>query len=413
METESIIKFRKLGINEHLLKAIKEEKFEEPSEIQEKSIPFILQGKDVIARASTGSGKTLAFMSIILQSIKKGFGVQSLILAPTRELAEQITGALNKFSRHNPLEIIAVYGGVSINRQIEELEYADVVVGTPGRILDHIARKTIDLTRVNILVLDEADRMLDMGFQRDVEKIINHCPKKRQTLLFSATLSHEVEILAHKYMIHPIKILAEQYVDSTKLTQIYYDVSDNLKYSLLKHLLEQEKSNLVMVFCNTRTNVDFIANNLRYSGIDALPIHGGFPQNKRNMIMEKFNSKKVQILVCTDVAARGLDIQGVSHVYNYDTPADSKEYLHRIGRTARAGKEGKVINIISSRDYENFRGVRRNEDLIIKNEPVPDVKIESIKWMPKRRFRGNFRDNRDNRNNRHDRWSNSKRYSRR
>ncbi|MFA5992854.1 MAG: DEAD/DEAH box helicase [Candidatus Pacearchaeota archaeon] len=391
--------FKELGICESLLNVIKEEGFEEPSEIQIKSIPTILQGKDVIATASTGSGKTLAFGSVILQNTKKNFGVQSLILAPTRELAEQIARALNIFAKYNSLKIISVYGGVPINRQIKDLQYADVVVGTPGRILDHIARNTINLSRLNILVLDEADRMLDMGFKRDVEKIIMNCPKKKQSLLFSATMSQDIIRLAKGFMNNPVEISAEQYVDPTKLTQVYYDISDNLKYALLKHLLEKEVAKLVMVFCNTRRNVDFIANNLTSHGIDALPIHGGFSQEKRSQIMEKFNSKKFQILICTDVAARGLDIQGVSHVYNYDMPPESKEYLHRIGRTARAGNEGKVINIVASRDYENFGNVLKNRDLSIKNEETPEIAPVRIQWMERssprgfRRSSGGFRGN--------------------
>ena len=399
--------FRDLGLCESLLNVIKEEKFEEPSEIQLKAIPTILQGKDVIATASTGSGKTLAFSSIILQNTKKNFGVQSLILAPTRELAEQIARAMNVFAKYNSLKIISVYGGVPIYRQIKDLQYADVVVGTPGRILDHISRNTINLSRLNILVLDEADRMLDMGFKRDVEKIIMNCPKKKQNLLFSATMSQDIIRLAKGFMNNPIEISAEQYVDPTKLTQIYYYISDNLKYALLKHLLEKEAAKLVMVFCNTRRNVDFIANNLTFNGINALPIHGGFSQEKRSQIMEKFNNKQFQILICTDVAARGLDIQGVSHVYNYDLPPESKEYLHRIGRTARAGNEGKVINIVASRDYENFGNILKNRELTIKNEQTPEVPPVRIKWMARsssRNFRGNSRGNsRGNMRNNRDR----------
>ncbi|MBS3075180.1 DEAD/DEAH box helicase [Candidatus Pacearchaeota archaeon] len=378
-------KFKKLGISEHVLKAIEEEKFETPSEIQEKSIPHVLEGKDVIARASTGSGKTLAFGSVIFQDVKKDFGIQALILTPTRELAEQNYKALNKFSKHKPLNIIPVYGGVSLNPQIEDMESAEVVVGTPGRILDHLARHTIDLFHLKILVLDEADRMLDMGFRDDVEKIIHQCPKKRQTLLFSATMSEDIVRLAQKYMNNPVEVSAEQYVDPAKLTQIYFDVEDNLKFSLLNHLLTKEDAKLVMVFCNTRRNVDFVANNLKANNLDVLPIHGGFSQDKRNKIMDRFHSQTAKILVCTDVAARGLDIKGVSHVYNYDIPADPKEYVHRIGRTARAGEEGKVINIVTSRDYENFSNIVDKGEIQIKNEQTPLIERARLGWMPERR----------------------------
>jgi ATP-dependent RNA helicase DeaD len=289
--------FEKLGISKELLKALEDEKFEKPTEIQEKSIPLVIRGKDVIAKASTGSGKTLAFGAGILQNTKKDFGIQSLILAPTRELAEQISKALTKFSKYRPLNIIPIYGGVSFNPQAENLEYAEVVVGTPGRILDHLQRETINLKHIKTLVLDEADRMLDMGFIDDVEKIISQCPKERQTLLFSATISQDISRLSNKYMKNQVEVAAEEYVDPTLLTQVYYDVDDNLKFSLLKHLLENEEAKLVMVFCNTRKNVDFVANNLRYLGIEALPIHGGFSQEKRNRTMKQFHSKKTTALV--------------------------------------------------------------------------------------------------------------------
>jgi len=403
MESENH-KFKRLGISEHLLKSIEEHKFEEPSEIQEKSIPLVVEGKDVIATASTGSGKTLAFSAAIVKNCEKKQGLQTLILTPTRELAEQITRTVGKFSKYKELKVIPVYGGVSINEQIRELKSAEVVVATPGRILDHLERQTIDLSKIKILVLDEADRMLDMGFQKDVEKIIRNCPVKRQTLLFSATMAVEVIELANKYMNNPIEINAEQYVDPSKLTQVYYDINDRLKFSLLKYLLEKENTKLVMIFCNTRRTVDFVSKNLKFNDVEVLPIHGGFSQNKRNQIMEKFHSQKIQILVCTDVAARGLDIPGVSHVYNYEIPADSKEYLHRIGRTARAGNEGKVINLISSRDYENFSRVLENRELGIKKEDTPMVMPISVKVSEHTSSHSRFR-----RNSGHDRGNRWKR----
>ncbi len=389
--------FRKLAIKDSILKSIEEHGFEKPSEIQEKTIPLVLSGKDVIAGASTGSGKTLAFGSAIIQNLRKDGGIQALVLTPTRELAEQVCRALKKFSKYNPLDIIAVYGGVSINPQIDDLIDAEVVVGTPGRILDHLSRRTIELEHIKILVLDEADRMLDMGFKDDVEKIINMCPKARQTLLFSATISQDISLLAKKYMNNPIEISAEAYVDPSKLSQVYYDVDDKLKYSLLVQLLKNTKPELAMIFCNTRKNVDFVSNNLKLNGINALPIHGGFSQDKRNRVLESFHNNKINILVCTDVAARGLDIKGVSHVINYDIPADSKEYIHRIGRTARAGEEGKVINILASRDYENFRSVIKNDELQIEKLQTPYVEKCDIKWIPAKSGMGRSFDRREDR----------------
>jgi len=368
-------KFRQLGIDESILKVIREQGFEKPSEIQEKTIPLVLKKKDIIAGASTGSGKTLSFGVGIIEHSNPDFGIQGLVLTPTRELAEQITRELKKFSKYKPLNIISVYGGIPIQKQIRGLESAEIIVGTPGRILDHLSRRTLDLQFVKTLVLDEADRMFDMGFKDD------------------ATITQELVLLAKKHMKKGIEISAELHVDPAKLSQIYYDIEDGLKFSLLKHLLENEASRLVMVFCNTRNNVDFVANNLKLTGVEALPIHGGFSQEKRTRIMERFHSKKVHVLVCTDVAARGLDISGVSHIYNYDIPREHKEYVHRIGRTARAGKEGKVINILTSRGYDDFSNVlKHNPKFKISKVKTPFVKKVIVKWMSDGRGRRSFRD---------------------
>lgn len=379
--------FENLGLSSQFLKELEKEGFNEPSEIQEKTIPLVLQGRDVIGNSATGSGKTLAFGSGIIEKSEKGKGIQSLILTPTRELAEQIGNVLKRFSRLRELKVSVVYGGVGIENQIKELRSAEISVGTPGRILDHLERGTINLSNLRILVLDEADRMLDMGFVEDVEKIIKNCPKKRQTLLFSATIPPEIEELASNYMENPEIVSAESYVDSKKLRQIYYDTPKNLKFSLLVHLLKRETAGLVMVFCNTRHNTDFVAKNLRNLGIDALAIHGGLTQQKRNRIMQKFHEKNVYVLVCTDVAARGLDIKGVSHVYNYDIPKTSKEYIHRIGRTARAGREGIAINILGERDYENFTNVLRDDSLKIEKEELPQLERVRIILKNPREFK--------------------------
>jgi len=356
-----------------LLKAIEDAGFVEPSEIQEKTIPLAIAGKDIIGGSATGSGKTLAFGASIIDHAVHGEGIQALIMTPTRELAEQVAMSLKKFSHYKKLFITSVYGGVSLVPQEEALERADIVVGTPGRLLDHLARGSLNLKNVKVLVLDEADRMLDMGFIDDVSKIIKYCPSERQTFLFSATISPDISHLAKKYMKNPEIVEVENMVDPSKLEQIYYDVDSSTKFSLLVHLLKNEEAGLVMVFCNTRHNTDFVAHNLELNGIDAIAIHGGLAQNKRSRIMEMFNSGRVCVLVCTDVAARGLDIKGVSHVYNYDAPKTSEEYVHRIGRTARAGKEGKAISIIAQRDYENFTRVLRNPELNVTQVDAPEV----------------------------------------
>ncbi len=372
-------KFKNLGISVNLLKSINYENFDCPTEIQEKSIPLILAGKDIIAGSATGSGKTLAFACGILQNAEKGKGIQALVLTPTRELAEQVAGALTKFSKFSPLNIMAVYGGVGINQQIRGLKTADVVVGTPGRILDHINRKTVKFDKVETLVLDEADRMLDMGFKQDVSQIISKCPADRQTLLFSATISKDIASLGRKYLDQPIHVKVESYIDATLLDQIFYRVQDDMKFSLLLHLLKNENSDLIMVFCNTKRYTDTIAKNLKSSGLKARAIHGGLTQNQRNNVMKQFQEGRADILVCTDVAARGLDINGVSHVYNYDIPRETKQYIHRIGRTARAGKEGKAINILSRKDNENFKNVLKFNDVVIREEKLPALEKAEMK----------------------------------
>ncbi len=380
--------FRKLGLQKELVQVLVEAGFKEPTDIQAKTIPLTLEGKDVIGGAATGSGKTLAFGACMIEKIKHGLGVQSLILTPTRELAEQVSRELEKFSKYTHLEVTAVYGGVGIEPQIRNLRHADIVVGTPGRILDHLERRTLDLRKVSILVLDEADRMLDMGFIDDVEKIIKNCPKHRQTLMFSATVSPDIKHLANSYMNNPEYVSVEQYIDASKLKQTYYDVPKDQKFSLLVHLLKHEHPGLIMVFCNTQRTTDFVANLLSKQGMDAIAIHGGLSQAKRTKVMEHFKSNKIAVLVCTDVAARGLDIKGVSHIYNYDVPMNSKEYIHRIGRTARAGKEGMAITLVSTRDYDNFRAVLRNQELQIKAEEMPQVENIPVQFRSDRGSRG-------------------------
>ncbi|MBW6518544.1 MAG: DEAD/DEAH box helicase [ANME-2 cluster archaeon] len=363
--------FRKLGITKPILKSIIEQRFENPTEIQEKAIPLILAGNDVIAGSSTGSGKTLAFAVGILQNSVKGKGTQALILTPTRELAEQVASSFRQFSAYKPLEVVAVYGGIGISPQIKALKTADVVVGTPGRLLDHLARKTLKLGDIETLVLDEADRMFDMGFKNDVEKIIKQCPKDRQTLLFSATISSDIVKLSRNSMNKPVQVSVDPFVDAGNLDQAYYQVRDDMKLSLLVHLLQHEKSDLVMVFCNTKRNTDRVAKNLRASNIDAQAIHGGLTQGKRISVMKQFHTGKSCVLVCTDVAARGLDIEGISHVYNYDIPRESNQYIHRIGRTARAGAKGKAISILCESDKDNFSSILKHNNVEIRKVKVP------------------------------------------
>src|SRR3989344_2040722 len=333
--------FDELNLDKSLLQTLKGLKIVKPTLIQAQAIPHILAGEDVIGESATGSGKTLAFGCGIIDKVVSKKGLQALVLAPTRELAEQVKDSLIKFSSYKHFNIVPIYGGVSLEPQIHNLRYADVVVATPGRLLDHLERRTVNLSHVKLLILDEADRMLDMGFIVDVEKIIKLCPKDRQTLFFSATISTEIKKLANHYMKSPVSVSAVKLVDPSKLEQVFYDVNKKAKLSLLLHLLKNENSGLVMVFCNTRRITDLVVKNLEINKVNVIAIHGGLSQNKRMKTIKQFNRSTVCVLVCTDIAARGLHIDNVSHVYNYDIPKDAKDYIHRIGRTARAGEKGK------------------------------------------------------------------------
>ncbi|MFW5977328.1 MAG: DEAD/DEAH box helicase [Candidatus Nanoarchaeia archaeon] len=365
--------FTNLGLDSDMLQAIDRMGYTQPTGIQEKAIPLILQGKDLLAGSATGSGKTFAFASGLIQKITSGKGVQILVLVPTRELAEQVKDAMNSFARFKKLTTAVIYGGVSFNPQFDALKKADIIVATPGRLLDHLQRGSARLDNVKHLVLDEADMMLDMGFIPDVTKIIKQCPLKgRQTLLFSATMPPEIRYLAKDFMKDPQKINHQTYVDPSKMNQSYYVVPNNLKLSLLVHLLKEDTSGLVMIFCNSRRITESVAKGLQKNGLDAQEIHGGLSQARRNAILKQFHKNKLLALVCTDVAARGLDIPDVTHIYNYDIPRDAKQYIHRAGRTARAGKDGSVVNILSDRDYDNFNKVLyENSDMDIVEKKRP------------------------------------------
>ena len=362
------------GIHLHpeLKKAFLELGFEEMTDIQKKSIPLIQEGKDVIGQSQTGSGKTAAFGFPMLEKVQHNHGIQCFVLVPTRELCEQVTSELRKFSKYKKTNITSVYGGVSINPQIEHLRYTDIVVGTPGRTLDHLERGTINLRKVKILVLDEADKMFEMGFIDDVKKIISQVPKERQTLLFSATISTQVHDIVNNYMKNPAKIKVQSYVEQEKMAQYFYQVNSRDKFSLLVHILKHEAPKLAIIFCATRKRVDVVGTNLNRNEIRCISLHGGLSQNRRKKSLEMFHKNEARILVASDVAARGLDIKNVTHIINYDSPKTSKEYIHRIGRTARAGMEGKVISLISEPDYDNFRNVLDDRSLVIEQLKLPE-----------------------------------------
>jgi len=361
------MKFEELNINKKLIDKTHEQGLEELTLIQEKCLPEIIDGKDVVGQAETGSGKTLAFCLPILDRIIPGEGLQTVVLTPTRELCVQVTDVFKDFGKILGIKTTSVYGGVGIELQIKKIRTSEIVVGT------HLRRETIDFRNVRFLVLDETDKMLEMGFIDDVEKIIHHVPKKRQTLMFSATIMRSIHGLMNKHLRNPVVIKTKSQVDKSKLHQIYYDIyKRNEKFSLLVHLLKNDTSGLAIVFCATRRESDIVARNLRHHGINASAIHGGMSQNKRSQSLDSLKNQRTDVLVATDVAARGLDIKNVSHIYNYDVPKTPIEYIHRIGRTARAGENGAAITLLTTADHDNFRRVQSNNELNIERAEMPD-----------------------------------------
>ena len=367
------MKLKGITLDGRLMKAITEMGYEEFTTIQLSTIPQIQKGKDVMAQSSTGSGKTAAFGLPILEKVVPGHGVQALILTPTRELCIQVADSISTFAKYTHAKVAAVYGGVGIGPQIYEIRKADIVVGTPGRILDHMRSNTLNLGKVKFFVLDETDRMCDMGFFEDVEKITQAAPKDRQTLLFSATYTRDVDKLSRNYMKDPISLKGEAQVDPALLDQVYYDVAPSEKFSMLVHLLKKNTFGLSMVFCRTRREVDVVEKNLKKNAIDAMAIHGGLTQSRRLKALEMLKKEHIDVLVATDVAARGLDVKGVAYVYNYDVPPTPEEYIHRIGRTARAGKNGQAISLLAPADHYNFKAVILDSSIKIRHEPTPDV----------------------------------------
>ncbi len=335
--------FHELGISEPIQRAITAMGFEEASPIQEKAIPIALTGKDIIGQAQTGTGKTAAFGIPILQKIDTNKeSVQAIVIAPTRELAIQVSEEINRLAKYTGIRSLPIYGGQSIERQIRALKNRpQIITGTPGRLLDHIKRKTLRLHHISMAVLDEADEMLDMGFLEDIERILKETPKEKQTLLFSATMPRPIQTLAERFMNHPeiIKIQAKE-VTSPTVEQVYYEVSERQKFDVLSRLLDVENPELTIVFGRTKRRVDELNDALNKRGYMADGLHGDLNQNQRDVVMKKFREGSIEILVATDVAARGIDVSGVTHVYNFDIPQDPESYVHRIGRTGRAGKTG-------------------------------------------------------------------------
>ncbi|MBI4448012.1 DEAD/DEAH box helicase [Candidatus Woesearchaeota archaeon] len=379
-------------------KAVLDLGFSEFTEIQEKCIPLIQQGKDVVGLSFTGSGKTAAFGFPALEKVTPGKGVQLLVLVPTRELCNQVGKEFIKFTKYRKTYITEIYGGIPINPQISHLRQADVVVGTPGRLLDHLSRGTFNTSHIRILVLDEADKMFEMGFIDDLNKIISQVPRNCQKLLFSATMPSAVMRISKNYMVNPEKVKMNAYVDKSKLIQHYYDVDKYKKFSLLAHIAKKEADGLMIVFCSTRRAVDLINTNLMRQNIKSQALHGGLTQSKRKEVMDAFHNGHLDVLVASDVAARGLDIKNVNLIINYDIPKTSLEYVHRIGRTARAGKEGKVISLLCREDHDNFRKVMEDKSLLIQKMHCPN--FEEVAFIKPAHQRGSFHSRFSNQPNR-------------
>ncbi|MCF0225974.1 MAG: DEAD/DEAH box helicase [Methanobrevibacter sp.] len=372
----SITTFDDFNISNNIKKAVKDMGFEEPSAIQKITIPEALKGKDIIGQAQTGTGKTVAFGIPLLQKIFiKDKSPQAIVICPTRELSIQVANEISKLgSNIKKLKVLPVYGGQPIGRQIRVLKKGvHIVIGTPGRILDHIERGTLDLIGIETVVLDEADEMLDMGFREDIEKILRHTPKQRQTLLFSATVPDEIKRIAKFYQRKPefLKVSSKQ-MTVPEITEYYYNVDDRQKLDALCRLIDVYDVDLGLVFCNTKRRVDYVVRRLKSRGYSVEGIHGDIDQKNRDKVMNKFRRGDIEILIATDVAARGIDVPNVEIVFNYDLPQNPEYYVHRIGRTARAGNIGYAFTFVEPKEHKLLNNIRKITKSKIKKQQIPD-----------------------------------------
>jgi ATP-dependent RNA helicase DeaD len=370
--------FKKLGLSETTLKIIKRRGFEEPTPIQARVIPAILAGsRDIVGQAQTGTGKTAAFGLPIIELLKeKVKEVQTLVLTPTRELAIQVAEEINSLKGNKKLSIVPIYGGQSILLQLRSLRKGvDVVVGTPGRIIDHLRRRTLLLDKISYLVLDEADEMLNMGFLEDVRKIIENTGTEKRTMLFSATMPHEIMKLAKKYMSEfDVLKVTKGNLTVCQTDQIYFEVSAADKFDALCRIIDIEEEFYGLIFCRTKIDADTVASHMIGRGYDADALHGDMSQAQREKILNKFKKRLLNILVATDVAARGIDVQSLTHVINYSLPQDPESYVHRIGRTGRAGKEGIAITFITPQEYRKLQFIQKGAKTDIRRGRLPRVK---------------------------------------
>lgn len=374
--TDTLQAFQDLGISSEVLRALSDMGFEEPSPIQEKTIPLCLQGFDLIGQAQTGTGKTAAFAVPLVERVDGNSPyVQALILTPTRELCIQVAGEVAKIGKYSHLKTLPVYGGQSVDRQIRALHHGvQVIIGTPGRVMDHINRGTLKLEHLKILVLDEADEMLDMGFVDDVEFILQKTPSSRQTLLFSATMPNEILRLSNRYLKDPKRItISPERLAAPKVQQVYYEMRGHDRVDGLTRILDMENVDRAIVFCRTKKSCDELSEDLQARGYLAEAIHGDLNQAQRDRVMRRFRDGTIELLVATDVAARGIDIENISHVVNYEIPQDPEAYVHRIGRTGRAGRSGVAITLIHPREFKQLRTIERSVKSRIERRDVPSL----------------------------------------
>ena len=392
--------FNTLGLSPELKQAIESKGYTDPSEIQQQAIPSILQGNDIMAGAQTGTGKTAAFALPILQRLQndesKRRRVRTLVLVPTRELASQVGDSFRSYGKNLRFRTSTLYGGVSIKTQIDKLKKGvDIVVATPGRLLDHLDKRTLDLSELEVLVLDEADRMLDMGFIRDIKKIFKYLPKKKQNLLFSATFPKEIQALADSLLNSPKRIqVASSNSTADKVVQVVYPVDKSRKRELLTYCIKEEGWFQVLVFSRTKHGANKLASQLSKEGINADAFHGNKSQSQRTRALKDFKDSKTQVLVATDIAARGIDINLLPQVVNFDLPYVPEDYIHRIGRTARAGQEGKAVSLVSADEHKLLSDIERllkkeiPREIIQGFEPTQNLRSEPPKPKPNNRGKG-------------------------
>lgn len=368
--------FTEFGLEPKVLQAITELGFEEATPIQTKSIPIALEGRDLIGQAQTGTGKTAAFGLPLINKIpREEERIVALIMTPTRELAIQVAEEIGRLSRFKGTRSLPIYGGQDIVRQIRALKRKpQIIIGTPGRLLDHINRKTIKLDDVQTVVLDEADEMLDMGFMEDIQSILKLVPEERQTMLFSATMPGNIQRLAQQFLKNPehVSVIPKQ-VSAPLIDQAYIEIHERQKFDGLTRLLDMESPELAIVFGRTKRRVDELSEALQKRGYSADGLHGDLSQNQRDNVMRKFRDGSIDVLVATDVAARGLDVSGVTHVVNFDLPQDPESYVHRIGRTGRAGKEGAAWSFVTPREIDHLHFIERITRHKIARKPLPSI----------------------------------------